>query len=250
MYETFGVIGSGNASRKVIEAGLKDLGNSESFIVPWYGKVTPGLETVYDWLLDNEVKFTIVSTDSGKAVPKALAEKAVAVEKTDDVNYKILRDLKSRDITGISLILWDAENEEESMRLSYMSIDMKLSTLELTNGLLPIVFDDVEREQPKEVKTTSVDEMPDLGDASYARETLEVMPAALVRRMAKDKGIATKTKEEAIDALAPKESIVGPHDEIGSIIFLMKDGTEIGFNGTLELLNKIMEVVAEHQKRW
>jgi hypothetical protein len=250
MLETFGIIGSGNAPKKVIEAGLKDLGNSETFIIPWYGKVTDGLETVYDWVLDNDVKFTVVSIDGGKAVPKALAEKAIAVEKADDVNYQILRDLKSRDITGISLILWDVENEEESMRLSSMSIDMKLATLELTNGLLPIVFDDVDKVEPKEQKPTSVEEMPDIGDTSYARETLEVMPAALVKRMAKDKGVSVKTKEEAIEALSPSVGIEGPGDEIGSIIFLMRDGTEIGFNGTQDLLNKIMKVVEEHQRRW
>jgi hypothetical protein len=249
MQETFGILGAGSASKRVIESGLKDLGNSEHFIVPWYGKVTPGLEAVYDWILDNEVAFSVVSGEGIKPVPKALCDKASEVLTAEDVNYQILKDLKSRDVTGISLILWDADNEEESMRVSSMSIDMKLSTLELTNGLVPIIIDDP-KEPPREIKAPSASEMPDLGDTSYARETLEVMPAALVKRMARDKGIATKTKEEAMDALAPRESIEGPHDEIGSIIFLMRDGTEIGFNGTQDLLNKIMKVVEEHQKRW
>lgn len=249
MQETYGILGSGNAPKKVIEAGLKDLGTKLQYVVPWYGKVTPGLEIVYDWLLDNDADFMIIASDGGKAVPKVLAEKAGAVENVEDVNYRILKALKSLEVPGISLIMWDTDNEEESIKLSSMSIDMKLPTLELTNGLVPIIVDG--QAPPTKFEEPIADEdMPDIGEASYDRETLEVMPAALVKRMAKDKGIATKTKEEAIEALSTKPSIEGPADEIGSIIFLMKDGTEIGFNGTQELLNKMMEVVAASQKPW
>lgn len=247
MKETYGILGSGNAPKKVIEAGLKDLGTSLQYVVPWYGKVTPGLEVVYDWLLDNDATFSIISTDNGKSVPKVLAEKAEDVEQVENVDYRILKSLKAKEVPGISLIMWDTENEEESVRLSSMSIDMKLPTLELTNGLVPIIVDG---QTPPTNELVRDEELPDIGEAAYDRETLEVMPAALVKRMAKDKGITTKTKEEAIEALSLKPSIEGPADEIGSIIFLMKDGTEIGFNGTQELLNKMMEVVAASQKPW
>ncbi len=247
MKETYGILGFGNAPKKVIEAGLKDLGTSLQYVIPWYGKVTPGLEVVYDWLLDNDADFIIVSSENGKSVPKVLAEKAESVLPAEDVDYRILKSLKTREVPGISLIMWDADNEEESVRLSSMSIDMKLPTLELTNGLVPIIVDG---QAPPTTELVKDEELPDIGEAVYDRETLEVMPAALVRRMAKDKGITTKTKEEAIEALSLKVNIEGPADEIGSIIFLMKDGNEIGFNGTQELLNKIMEVVAANQKQW
>lgn len=247
MQETYGILGSGDAPKKVIEAGLKDLGNNIQYVVPWYGKMTPSLETVYDWLLDNELDFIIVSANIGKDVPKVLASKAGIVEKVEDVNYWILKALQTRDVPGISLILWDQENEEESVRLSSMSISMKLPTLELSNGLVPIIVDQQEPIKAP-VEPVSTEDMPDIGETSYARETLEVMPTALVKRMAKDKGVVAKTKEEAIEFLSPK--IEGPAGEIGSIIFLMKDGTEIGFNGTHELLKKIMDMVESHAKRW
>lgn len=247
MQETYGILGSGNAPKKVIEAGLKDLGTKLQYVVPWYGRVTPGLEVVYDWLLDNDADFVIVSSEGGKAVPKVLAEKAESIVPAEDVNYRILKSLKTREVPGISLILWDTENEEESVRLSSMSIDMKLPTLELTNGLVPIIVEPSSAGHQAPIRD---DQLPDLGEASYARETLEVMPAALVKRMAKDKGVSTKTKEEAIEVLSPKEPSTVNQPEIGSIVFLMNDGTEIGFNGTQELLNKIMEVVATHQRKW
>jgi hypothetical protein len=248
MQETYGILGSGNAPKKVIEAGLKDLGTKLQYVVPWYGKITPGLEVVYDWLLDNDVDFMIVAVESGKAVPKVLAEKAVTVESVDDVNYRILKSLKSLEVPGISLIMWDTDNEEESIKISSMSIDMKLPTLELTNGLVPIIVDE-QTPETKVVEPVADEDLPDIGEASYDRETLEVMPAALVKRMAKDKGLNTKTKEEAIEALSPKDQVEGSND-IGSIIVLMKDGTELGFNGTPELLIKIMELVVSQQKQW
>lgn len=248
MQETYGILGSGNAPKKVIEAGLKDLGTKLQYVVPWYGKITPGLEVVYDWLLDNDADFMIVAVESGKAVPKVLAEKAVTVESVDDVNYRILKSLKSLEVPGISLIMWDTDNEEESIKLSSMSIDMKLPTLELTNGLVPIIVDE-QTPETKVVELVADEDLPDIGEASYDRETLEVMPAALVKRMAKDKGLNTKTKEEAIEALSPKDQVEGSND-IGSIIVLMKDGTELGFNGTPELLIKIMELVVSQQKQW
>lgn len=246
MKETYGILGFGNAPKTVIEAALNDIGTKLSYVVPWYGKVTAGLEIVYDWLLDNEAEFIIVSVETGKAVPKILAEKAEAVEKAKDVDFKILKTLKSKEVPGISLIMWDQENEEESVRISSMSIDMDLPTLELTNGLVPIVVDGDQVEEPKRAPVAD-DELPEIGETSYDRETLEVMPAALVKRMARDKGIMTKTKEQAIDALSPKHS---PQDDIGSIIVLMKDGTELGFNATPEILTKIMELVVSNQKAW
>lgn len=248
MQETYGILGSGNAPKSVIESALNDIGTKLNYVVPWYGKVTKGLEVVYDWLLDNDANFVVVSTESGKAVPRVLAEKAITVEKAKDVNFKILKTLKSREVPGISLIMWDTENNEESIRISSLSIDMELPTLELTNGLVPIIVDDmsVEKDKPEPVKD---EELPEIGETSYDRETLEVMPAALVKRMAKDKGINTKTKEEAIEALAPTTGH-GPQDDIGSIIVLMKDGTELGFNATPELLTKIMELVVSNQRAW
>jgi hypothetical protein len=139
-------------------------------------------------------------------------------------------------------VLWNQEDEEESIRVSSMSIDMKLPTLELTNGLTPIVID-------MPIEEVQDDELPDIGDTSYSKETLEVMPAALVKRMAKDKGIVVKTKEEGIAALTQEVKEEVPQ-EIGSIIILMKNGDELGFTLTQDLFQKVMSLVVEHQRPW
>lgn len=244
MKETYGVIGSGSASKKVIEASLNDLGTtSVKFVVPWYGKVTTGLEVVYDWLLDNNAVFMIVASESAKTPPKVLSSAASSVVMTDDVNLYIVEHLKNLEVPGLSLVMWDAEDEIESIRVSSMSIDFKLPTLELTNGLTPIVLD-------TDPGVVHDDELPDLGDTAYSKETLEVMPAALVKRMAKDKGVLVKTKEEGIAVLTKETTPQEASNEIGSILILMKNGDELGFTLTQELFQKIMNLVVEHETKW
>lgn len=244
MREAYGVIGSGSASRKVIEASLNDIGLEPMFIVPWYGKVTDGLEAVYDWVIDNDASFSIVAKDGAKAVPKALASKATSVTVVDDVDAQILSTLKNREVEGMALVLWDQEKETYSVGVASQAIDLRLPTLELTNGLVPIILDDDSAKEESELVVE--DEMPDIGDTQYERETLEMMPAALVKRMAKDKGFDPKSKEDAVNMLSASDKEV----TIGSIIVLLSDGTEIGFNANHALLKKIMDMVVESQKQW
>lgn len=240
MREAYGVIGSGSSSPKVIQASLDDIGLKPMFILPWYGKITEGLKAVYDWALDNEATFSIVAKDGVKNVPKALAEKATSVSVVDDVDQHIVNTLKNREVEGLALVLWDQEKETYSVSIASKAIDLRLPTLELTNGLVPIVLDEDTQEE-----TMTEEELPDLGETNYERETLEMMPTALVKRMAKDKGFDPKSKEDAVNMLSNEAPT-----NVGSIIVLMQDGTEIGFNGSPELLKKIMELVVAHQKPW
>lgn len=243
MREAYGVVGAGVAPRKVIEAGLNDIGISSLFIIPWYGKVTEGLEIVYDWVLDNNAVFSIVAKDEVKGPPKALASKATSVMIVQDVDAHIVRTLKDREVQGMVLVLWDQNKEKYSVEIASMAIDLKLPTLELTNGLVPIILNDSD-------DTAIEDEMPDLGEASYDRETLEMMPTALVKRMAKDKGLEPKSKEEAVEMLSPDDQKLDNSNLIGSVVFLLRDGTEIGFNGTQDILQKMFDVVSKHTSAW
>lgn len=241
MQELYGIVGSGSAPRKVIEASLNDIGTTSHFVVPWYGKITGGLEVVYDWVLDNEAEFIVVATDGVKAVPKALSQKASVIEYVENVDKHILSMLKERAVQGLALVMWDDEKLPYSIEVSSMAIDFKLATLELTNGMVPIILDDGSPEvsAPQPV----VEELPEIGDASYDLETLEMMPTALVKRMAKDKGFNPKSKEEAVKFLSSKN---GP-EEVGSILVLMNNGVELGFTATPEILQKILEVVVKSQ---
>lgn len=243
MKETYGVIGSGSAPKKVIEAGLNDIGPSCQFVLPWYGKVTQGLEVVYDWVLDNEAEFMIVAQEGVKSVPKALATKANTVMVVEDVDQSVVKDLNDREVKGLVLVLWDEDRVAQSVKTAELAINLKLPTLELTNGLVPIIFD--EDEQMAKDDEVTDDELPDLGDTSYSRETLEMMPTALVKRMAKDKGFEPKSKQEAVTMLSNEPS--KESTEVATIIIMMKDGTELGFTGNEELLKNIMDLVVRAQ---
>ncbi len=209
MKENYGVLGTGVAPKKVIEASLEDLGTKVHYYVPWYGTPTEGLECVYDWLLDNEATFTVVANTTTK-VPKALASQSADVASiSGDVNQYLIETLKYQDVKGIALILWDDNLNNASQALAERCIDAGLPTLELTNGLVPIIINDDEAiapvAQPESLEENDpTDESPE----SFDRSTLENMPAAVVKRMARDKGAEVKNKEEAIKAILNEEEIV------------------------------------------
>lgn len=199
MKEQYGVLGTGTAPKKVIEASLDDVGIKVEYHVPWYGKPSEGLEVVYDWLLDNEATFTIVGT----GIPKVLAKAANSVVDSKNPDMYIVDTLKyGGDTKGIAMILWDEDKSDYSQTLAEKCIESELPTLELTNGLVPIVFDEAPAQEAAPVEVVEEDPTE---DESFDRPTLENMPAAVVKRMARDKGADVKTKEEAISAILGEE---------------------------------------------
>lgn len=203
MQELYGILGTGTASKKAIWASLSDIGTQVEYIIPWYGKPSEGLEHVYDWMIDNDATFSVISCER---TPKALRD--VALDFTNDVegvNDEIINSLRKREVPGLALILWDDQNEEYSHAVATSCIDAKLPTLELTNGLVPLIFDDESEfdnvaERP-EVPEENAEESDD-----FTVEELESMPAAMVKKLAKDKGFDARTKDEALNKLIPGRS--------------------------------------------
>jgi hypothetical protein len=205
MQELYGVLGTGTASKKVIWASLDDLGTKVEYVIPWYGKPSEGLEHVYDWMIDNEATFTVVS--SGRT-PKALRDVALDfINDVEGINDEIVHRLKNREVSGIATILWDQENEQYSHSLATACIESGLPTLELTNGLVPLIFDDEDEtaQEDQVEEATEVSETPVDDEHEFSREEIDSMPAAMVKKLAKDKGFDAKTKDEAIQALFPGE---------------------------------------------
>jgi hypothetical protein len=201
MQELYGVLGTGTASKKTICASLDDLGTKVEYIIPWYGKPSEGLEHVYDWMIDNDATFTVISSER---TPKALRDVALDfVNDVEGVNDEILHRLKSREVPGLAMVLWDDENEQYSHSVATACIDAGLPTLELTNGLVPLIFDDEPEvtEEPVVVATPTVTD----DESEFSLDELKTMPAAVVKKLAKDKGFDTKTKDEAISVLHPVE---------------------------------------------
>jgi hypothetical protein len=270
----YGILGAGSAPAKVIVASLQDLGHDSHYVIPWYGDVTPGLEAVYDWVLDHNIQFTLVQNPDGKKAPSVLRTMCETLHDSQDVNASIVKMLIPA--YGHALILWDDKNEDASFVVATQAIEAGLPTLELTNGLVPIVFDD--QEQSSESVADEADIMVE-GDSDesttpWDRDTLENMPAAVLKRMAQSAGATTKTKEEAIKAIlgedeedptakwvpvpvperenineefalvdaAPADS---PAEEAPyKITVEMYGGRQVSFYGTNSILKKMLDVVA------
>lgn len=229
--ETYGVFGKGFSTAKVITEALKDIGTNVHYVLPWYGPPTAGLETVYDWMLENEVEFSIVGTKIPKALTR-LAESIIecAAEEVDDT---IQETLVKR--SGIATILWEEDEAFNMVALAGGLIDAKLPVLELTNGLIPIILDEPEEVAPEpevEKPQPQVDDEKEFSASDeevekFDRPTLENMPAAIVKRMAQDKGFDVKTKEQAIVLLTeeqPAPATTAPERHIVSVVVTYSDG--------------------------
>jgi len=227
----YGVLGRGAAPQSVIEASLNDIGITGDFVLPWYGSVGRGLEVVYDWILDNEVKFTLVAASGVKQAPRALRDAAFALEEASDVNARIVETLQEND--GISLILWDGNDEDASVAVSSQSIDCGLPTLELTNGMVPIIFDvEAPTTEVAEVEPPKTEEQEDM---SFDRLTLENMPATVVKRLAREKGFDAKTRGDAIAFLLGEEmndhapAASTEEKTIVSVVIAFSDGSVVRY---------------------
>lgn len=200
---SFGVLGRGDSTESlVITTCLHDAINIEKDDVhlPWYGKPIPtDLEVTYDWVLDNEVKFTLYAEDP-QNVPK------VFHECTFGTVERIWGDPVIDVATACStlLYLWDAD---------YAVLDFVASAafapslvLDLTNGLHPVEFEGYEEAitDTPDSKYDDDDDDDDKAPQEMTRDELEIMPALSVKRYASAKlGAQFTTKSAAIEALFP-----------------------------------------------
>lgn len=266
-----GVLGTGSGSKKVIEAALNDIGNKETFVVPWYGNaVGEGLEVVYDWLVDNDAFFTLVAAKNGKPIPKILrgTDNGVVMDTEDVVDHIIQQLAKGK---GKALLLWDSTDEDTenaSMSLAARCINAGLVTLELNNGLVPIEFEtdapvsapeptigdedefEVEVEAPAPAPEPVVaSESEEETSTEYSREELEEMPAAAVKRYAQGQGLSAKTKQEAIDALFPEpwDSEMAPTEPFVHASPILGMSDEEAGKAVKELLTKVSAAYENYQ---
>lgn len=188
MTRIHGVVGSGTAPDTVIKEGLKDLlEDGDIVMLPWYGKPTPGVAAVYDYVLDNGIEF-IMYHDSGANPPSAFstAEMGTLIAVNINVDLAISQDVSSG---GSVLVLWDTENEKYMEALVTTVFDHtseKTLVLELTNGLAPISMSLIDTPPPQvEDEVDPTDDSP----IEFTREELSIMPVGSLKRIAESKGL-------------------------------------------------------------
>lgn len=211
MKATYGIIGSGEASVKAIQAALNDLGTDNDFIVPY--RRNASMESVYDWLIDNEVKFSVVGGNPGRTLSEC-ATNIIPLEKGASIDMGVINEL-SRSIYPSLLVMWSEDSNKEILEAA--SAGWKI--MELTNGLAPITVEDEEEidaeVSPVETPAEEVEE-----PATLTKEELSGMPIAAVKRYAYVQGVDVKgkDKQEIIDTLFPvvekvEENPLKDHDD-------------------------------------
>lgn len=239
MKKIYGIIGAGKASPKAITTALDDLEKDAIFYVPVAR--SESMETVYDWLIDNEREFIVIG-NAGKVL-KASASDVLEAPEVSDTNMGVLQYL--RDTGATVLVLWDDDITEAV----YAAHSHGHRILELSNGLAPITVDD-DAPTPEQ---DSKDEAND--DKTLSRGELESMPISAVKRYAVNYGLDIKGlgKEEIIDALFPPlplpttvvpsvPSADGTH--ISSIIVVFSNGCTLSLNGDADTLHRMVSVLA------
>lgn len=249
MKELYGILGGADSPAEVIQGSLSDIQTKVKYLVPWYGvkPIPPSLIAVYDWMIDNEADYDVLVSSDGASCPKALREGATSVVETDNPSMDIIKLLADASPAGFALIMWDEVNPVDSMSLAITCIKKAIPALELTAGLSPIIMDDDELEIEIENETVDISDLPTIDPTEWDRETLDIMPASSVKRLARDAGHDVKTKAEAIQALKGGVKEVLTDEEIGSILILLNDGTELGFSMNKKLLKEIMDLVVKSQ---
>lgn len=213
MKATYGIIGSGEASVKAIQAALNDLGTDNAFIVPY--RRNASMESVYDWLIDNEVEFTVVGGNPGRILNEC-AKRIIPLEKGAPIDMGVIDEL-SRSVNPSLLVMWSEDSKKEILEAA--SAGWKI--MELTNGLAPITVEDEDEEEiaaevsPVETAAEEVEE-----STTLTKEELAGMPIAAVKRYAYVQGVDVKgkNKQEIIDTLFPvvakvEENPLKAHDD-------------------------------------
>lgn len=252
MKELYGILGCADAPEEIIHGALDDIRTTVNYLVPWYGikPIPSALIAVYDWMLDNEASYEVISIDNGAPCPKALREGATKVEMVQNPSQEIIERLSGVDPSGIALLMWDAEDPEESMSMAITCIREDIPLLELTAGLSPIILDDddeveigVEFDQPH----IDISSLPPIDPMEWDEETLDVMPAASVKKMARDAGHDVKTKAEAIKAIKGTPSKEKTEEPLGRVIIQWADGSEMSVSTNQKLLKEILDMVVKSQ---
>lgn len=225
----FVVLGEGNSSANVIEDGLADLPKDSTFHVYTYKTGDEGPCRVYDWLLDNGVKYFAYHNNTA---PKVLVESsAKAIETPTPVEDMVEF---AKNVKATVLYLWNDKDEKRSEEAVTTLVDMGIRVLDLTQGLTPFMLVEEEKE-----KNDTVDTL-----APLTRKDYEAMPLATLKQHAVAQGINEKhfsTKESIINALlgeSNEEQVA--KDGAVTVVFVFEDTTTKAVKVTKQHAQKLL----------
>ncbi len=194
------VVGHALTPAKAIKVVLGDVVNKgDSVSMVWSGPPNDTLEAVYDYVLDNDVPFCMYYAD-GTNPPKVFREAEFGVcQKTRNPDIAAVQSVEG---DGAVLFLWDDNGGEGQIEYVFDHKPESARVLELSNGGSPITID-VDLPEPRDPEVP-VDEDETEEDLEFAKEELENMAAASVKRYGLRKGCTGTTKGAIIGELFPE----------------------------------------------
>jgi len=191
--------GGDDVPDSVIKDGLKDLlEKGDSLALPWYGPPSDSLEAVYDYVLDNEVPFTMFYT--GRK-PPTVFETDGELSETKDI-HKSLAQMASPDSKALVLFPEHDISEDVFGFLDYAPAGVQV--LDLSNGLVPVEVNDDDEDSPEEVEAEAEETSDDEDSlAGFTREERQGLSLKLLKRAAANVApdVVIESTEQAINLI-------------------------------------------------
>lgn len=195
MLKKYGILGSGTAADNVIEDGLVEIGEDNEFVVGCPSKPSESMARAIDWLIDREIRYTIVCTE--KAPSRFIDNASHCEYRTTDeeIEKKVLSILQKAN--GSLLLLWDREKNEAMEGICFAADDFGIDVRDLSNGLVPlfVATEPIPVSKEKHIPTAEIEVEP------LSEKELRSMPIAMLHKIAKSKGLNPDLNYETTDAL-------------------------------------------------
>ena len=205
----YGILGGGNCPKNIIEDGLREIGiEGNTFIVYGHKKPSPNEERVYDFLIENEANYEVI-TFGEQPAPRILTDGASQLSIVSELTATFIEKLADRD--GMLLALWDDTNDEWMSQIANLAYDNKVITKELSNGLAPISIQEA--------------------SSNFTATEFESMPEAIQKRNTTSNPTSTITDLKVTVPARPQ--MVAPEGDC-MVTVVMPNGTVISTPATVE----------------
>jgi hypothetical protein len=205
MNKVHAVVGTGNASPQAVRSCLKDvITGTDAVNLLWSGKPNEAQEAVFDYVLDNEVPFTLYYEDEDTP-PRVFRESEFGVVKK--VREPLRWCVSSVVNGGHVLYLWN----DDDPHAIWPVVDLAPKGIlikDLSNGLIPIEVEEppawaANGGTPPVELDLELEKLLDGEESRFTKDELEVMTAAAVKRYGARLGLNATTKSGIIDELYP-----------------------------------------------
>lgn len=201
MLKTYGVLGTGDVTKGLIEDSLRELSKNGAFIVTASARLSASEKRVLTWVRDSETPYTLIH-DGDASDDYVDHADVVYVFDQSDITTNMIKMLRKN--KGTLLLLWDEDRNAEMESICIQAADAGVGILDLSNGLVPISVETEEKPEPvQEVPVSEVEVEP------FSREEMLSMSIGVLRKSAKAQGVSVHpymTKSQIVDDILKKSN--------------------------------------------